>query len=420
MEPRKAGRRRLVVSAFLFLLLPLSCRFFEPTTAALWTDRPEFALYAASFNAGQDRYTVEIRYVESLAQKLKDTKETPDIIVGSWLKSAATRRLFRPLGYLFKQELLSESAFYPHLLALGSIAEAQYLLPVSFNLPALVFMRGNGQVLSNPFTIGLAELKDAGMAHNREQNGVYTQMGFSPAWDTEFLYVAASLFDADFQEGDPLVWDGDALDQAVGYLREWVQSNAGIRGEDDFVFKYFYEPPAVRILSGRILFTYMNSAEFFTLPPERRGNLDFRWIAEHDVIPLSEETVYYGHYKKGKARKAAEAFTQWFFTAETQGLLLETAKRQRLNETLFGIAGGFSALRGVTEQAFPRFYPGLLGHIPPASLLTPPRILPHTWTDLKERVILPYLVEKIRAPDPTAVRPLEKQIADWYRVNKEF
>jgi hypothetical protein len=392
----------------------------EPSAALLWTDRPEFALYAEYFNSSQNQYKVEIRYVSSLAQKLSDPKETPDILVGGWLKSAATRRQFKPLDRLFKRELLSKTAFYSRLLELGTIDGRQYLLPVSFNLPALVFTRANGQLLSNPFTVGFEEMKTLGAAHNREQNGVYSQMGFSPAWDSEFLYIAVSLCNADFQEGDPLAWDAEALDRAVGYIREWMHANAGVQGEDDFVFKYFYEPPVVLALSGRILFTYMSSEEFFTLPQERRANLDFRWIAEHDAIPLAEETVYYGKYKKGKAGKAADAFTRWFFCAETQELLLEISRNERLTETLFGISNGFSALRSVTEQVFPRFYPSLLGHIPPAGFLMPPRILPYNWTALKERVILPYLLEKIRAEDSAHVRDLEKQIADWYRVNREF
>jgi hypothetical protein len=39
---------------------------------------------------------------------------------------------------------------------------------------------------------------------------------------------------------------------------------------------------------------------------------------------------------------------------------------------------------------------------------------------LKEQVILPYLREQIRQDDPEAIRPLERQITDWYRVNTEF
>jgi ABC-type glycerol-3-phosphate transport system substrate-binding protein len=432
VKPRKWGRSKTekqsttryslfaLLGAFIFSSIG-ACGLFEPSTAILWTDRPEFAIYAEYFNSSQAQYKVEVRYVEALAQKLTDTKEAPDIVIGSWLKSASTRTLFKPLDHLFKKELLSKNAFYPRLLALGTIEEQQYLLPVAFNIPGLVFTRAKGQLLSNPFTISLEEIKTLGKAHNHEQNGIYSQMGFSPAWDPEFLYIIANLFNTSFREGDPLLWDQTALDKTIEYIRDWIQNAAGaIQAEDDFVFKYFYQSPAVLVLSGRILFIYMNSADFFTLPQERRVNLDFRWIAENDSIPLLEGTVYYGKYKKGKAAKASEAFTQWFFKAETQRLLLENSKRQRLNETLFGISSGFSALRSVTEQIFPQFYPTLLGHMPPVGFLTPPHILPYNWGVLKERVILPYLQDMIRTENPETIRPLERQIADWYKINKEF
>ncbi|MDR2518700.1 MAG: hypothetical protein LBD13_04725 [Spirochaetaceae bacterium] len=390
----------------------------EPPAAVLWTDRPEFAVYADSFNTSQSAYKVEVRYLENLAQALVETKETkkaPDILVGGYLKSAAARSLFRPLDRLFNEKTLARSAFYPRLLSMGAIDQKQYLLPVAFNIPAMVFARQNGQLLSNPFTVGLGEIRELGSAHNQESRRVYAKMGFSPGWDPEFLYIAADLFGAAFQEGSPLGWDEAALESAIQAMRAWTaETNGGIQAEDDFVFKYFYEPPEVLALSGRILFTYMDSAKFFTLPEERRANLDFRWLAEKERIPLGEGAVYYGIYKRGRARKASKAFTVWFFQAETQKALLEEGKTKRLGETLFGISSGFSALRSVTEQIFPQYYPSLLGHTPPDGFLTPSRILPPRWSGLKAEVVLPYLAGRIRAPVPEKTRDLERRIAEWY------
>ena len=87
-------------------------------------------------------------------------------------------------------------------------------------------------------------------------------------------------------------------------------------------------------------------------------------------------------------------------------------------ETSFGIGGGFSALRPVTEQIFPRFYPDLLGHMPPENFLTPSNILPGNWLILKERVVLPYLHDRARQPDREGIYPLERRLADWQRVNR--
>ncbi|AEF86181.1 putative lipoprotein [Treponema primitia ZAS-2] len=412
------------LTAFLFTTLILhlldSCALQSSNTAVLWTDKPEFALYAEYFNANQDIYKIETRYFESPAQKLTDNDGSyPDIVVGSWLKSAATRNLFQPLDSFFKKNQISRESFYPPLLALGNIDGKQYLLPVAFNIPALVFSRDKGTLLSNPFTISLEEIREIGKTYNIESNGIYSRMGFSPAWNDDFIFVSAVLFGASFREASPLEWDSRALEGSLSFIQDWIQeANTSIQAEDDFSFKYFYDPPAKLAQSGRILFFHMGSSEFFTLPQERRASLDFRWIAGKDTIPLSEDMVYYGIFRNSRAKKAAEAFTEWFFKEETQRLFLEAGKNNRLNETRFGIANGFSALRTVTERIFPQFYPSLLGRMPPETFLTPPNILPRNWMAMKERVILPYLHDRIRSANQGEIRSLDRRLTDWARLNR--
>ncbi|GHT68199.1 lipoprotein [Spirochaetia bacterium] len=415
------GKLCTILAAALVLL---SCSA-RGETAVLWTDRPEFAVYAEYFNSSQDLHKVEVRYFKSLAAELTETNEYPDIVSGSWLKSVSTRAFFNPLDKFLTQRVVSQDDFYPRLLALGRIDNKQYLLPVAFNIPALVLAREKGSILSNPFTIGFEEIKKLGKDHNVETGagdtpGAYSRMGFSPAWDDEFLFIVASLFNTNFREASPVAWDTEALEQAVGYIQSWItEANTGIRQVEDFSFKYFFDPPAQLATTGRILFAYMDSSQLFTLAEERRSALDFRWIAEKDTIPLNEDTVFYGICKKGRAKKAATAFTQWFFRQENQRLLLESGKNKGMNETSFGIAGGFSAIQGVTEQVFPRFYPSLLGHMPQEEFLSPPNVLPRNWTALKDQVILPYLHERIRSNEKNAIIPLERRISDWSRLNRE-
>jgi ABC-type glycerol-3-phosphate transport system substrate-binding protein len=425
-------RKFLLFSVFFALFLS-SCGFFEPVIAVFWTDRPEFAIYAEYFNSSQNEYKIETFYFESPAQELAGAKVFPDIVAGSQLKSAAARPLFQPLDYLFKDGSLEKEAFYSYLLALGSSEDKQYLLPVSFNIPAIVFSRENGALVPNRYIISLEEIKETGKAYNIESKGVYTRMGFSPSWNDEFLFVAATLFNTEFREADPLAWDSRALENSVNYLRAWIgDANTSISMEEDFSFKYFFTPQPKLAISGRILFTYMESSEFFTLAEEQRNSLDFRWItgpaagekAAQDgesPIPTVENNTYLGLCKGGKAKKAASAFIRWFFQESTQRLLLEESKKFRMNETLFGIGNGFSGMRTVTEQIYPQFYPGLLGHMPPEESLTPPNILPRNWVAVKLRVILPYLHDRISTENPpnSAGRdPLERQLADWFRINR--
>ncbi|MDR0786218.1 MAG: hypothetical protein LBE74_10145 [Treponema sp.] len=383
----------------------------------IWTDRPEFAFYAQTFNASQADYKAEVRYFEFPSQQLLNSTEYPDIVASSWLRSASTRTLFAPLDALFTQKIVSEDGFYPKLLEPGVIEGEQYLLPVSFNVPAIVFAQSN--TVSSNFTISLDEIKERGKAYNRMRRGDYTRMGFSPDWDDDFLFISAVLRDAQFREGDPLSWDEEAMREALDFDRTWIlEANSSFQATDDFAFRYFFDTPAKRTAQERVLFSYMNSAELFTIDSETRSVLDFRWLSENDNIPLIESSVYYGIYNETKARKGTVAFTQWFFQPETQHRLLENSRELQINESVFGIAGGFSSLRSVTEDIFPRFYSSLLGHIPPDASLVPSAILPHDWAQLKERVILPFMHEYIRVEDPADIRSLDARVSDWYRINK--
>jgi len=410
----------------------LSCG--NDNIAILWSDRPEFAFYGEYFNSAQDQYKVETRYYDYPALKLADVfsgkktrlfdktgskREAPDIVAGSWLKSASTRVYFRPLNGYFKGKSLEKESFYSRLLSMGNIDGKQYLLPVSFNAPMVIIAMDRGDRLSNPFTIDFNEIKKLSKSYNAETKGIYTRMGFSPVWDDNFLFVASTLLNASFREAEPLAWDTLALERAMDFIFEWVkETNSSIQAVDDFTFKYYYNPPAKLALSGRILFAYMDSDDFFTLAEDQRNHLDFRWLAERNTIPLNEMSVYLGLVKKGRSPEAADAFLRWFFNPETQRGLLEKSAQQRMQETSFGIAGGFSAMRPVTEQVFPLFYPDLIRHMPPQDFLSPPNILPSNWMALKERVVLPYLHDRARQPDNTDLNPLERRLAEWQRLNR--
>jgi ABC-type glycerol-3-phosphate transport system substrate-binding protein len=406
----------------LIIALFLSCN--NNKIAQIWTDRPEFALYGDYFNASQDQYKVTVKYFELPSaelgrENLKKSSVNPDIVVGSWLKNTSTNENFKSIDYLFGANKLSRSVFYPRLLSAGRIDRKQYLLPVSFNVPALIFSKDKELEFSNSFTIGFEEIKKLSGAYNLLNKGSYIRMGFSPLWNDNFLMVTAALFDASFKEASPLAWDSAALNRSMDFVNEWTyQINTDNHAEEDFTFKYFFEPPEKLVQSGRILFSYMESDKLFTLSEESRNLLDFRWIMEESKIPIAEDTVFLGIPKKGKSSKAAKAFVQWFFKIENQRQLLEFSKTSRINETVFGICGGFSSIGSVTEQIFPQYYPHLLGHIPPSEFLSASNILPRNWAVIKERVILPYLHDRARIRPPEETISLEKRLAEWQRVNR--
>ena len=388
-------------------------------TAQIWTDRGEFAFYGDYFNNVQNRYKVSVKYLQSPGAELARSNYTPDIVVGSWLKNASTGTYFKSLDNLFGAKKLSRSVFYPRLLAIGRIDRNQFLLPVSFNIPALIFSRDRERELSNPFTIGFDEIKEISGKYNTVTRGAYTRMGFSPLWSDGFLFTAAVLSGSSFREALPLAWDAEALDYSMDLIYNWTHEvNTSNQAEEEFAFKYFFEPPQKLIQGGRILFSYMESGALFTLGQDSKNNLDFRWIMEQNRIPIKEDTVFLGIPKRGRSQKAARAFVLWFFLTENQRLLLEYNKANRINETVFGLCDGFSALSPVTEQIFPLFYPELLGRMPPPEFLMPPNVLPENWAVIKERVVLPYLHERARKGSTEETYPLEKRLSDWLRMNR--
>jgi len=408
--------RFLKTALFILPVFLISCSDYK--AVQVWTDRGELALYGEYFNTSQSQYKVTVKFVEFPASELGKAK-CPDIVIASWLKNTSTGTRFKSLDSYFGAKKLSRSVFYPRLLSAGRTDRKQYLLPISFNIPALIFSRERGPEVSNQFTIDFNEIKKLSRDYNAVSRGAFTRMGFSPLWDENFLLTFVIQNGASFTEADPLVWDSASLEKSMDFFYNWTQEiNTNTQMEEDFTFKYLIEPPQKLIQSRRILFAHIESNDLFSLGEEVRKNLDFRWIMEQNKIPVTEDTVYLGIPKKARSKKAARAFIQWFFNADTQRRLLDFSKVNRINESIFGICGGFSSLSSVTEQVYPLFYPELLGHIPPSENFTPPNVLPGNWAEIRERAVLPYLHDRARREKADEVYSLEKRLADWKRVNR--
>jgi ABC-type glycerol-3-phosphate transport system substrate-binding protein len=389
------------VAGLLALGLALSlagCSSDGPAT--VWTDTPEIALYAELFNASQKRYRVEVRYKADLAQAIHDAKQAPDLAVGRYLKSSVTRDRFQSLDYLFGELTVNQASFYPSLLAFGNLDGRQILLPVSFDLPALIFAQGGSANSKGKFLLGLDDIAAEAHAYNKANAGSATRMGFSPRWDPDFLVYAMEAQGADFREGKPLAWNEASLDGAVDGLRSWTLStNGSATEEEDFQFKYLYTPAYKYIADGRALFAYMPASSFFLVPEEKRGALDYRWFSRDGLVPVSSGLVCAAIPRAGRNKPAAEAFLQWFFKDDNQKAMLESARKSRELEGSFGIAGGLSAVRSVTERVFPRYYPALVGHLPPEGALLAPDSLPNNWPELKAKVVVPWLLEFTSKPE---------------------
>jgi hypothetical protein len=416
------------------IALPLIAAFFFFTAcekgnrAVLWTERPEFAIYTEVYNASQQRYTVEVRFVSNAAEQLATQWNVPDIIIGNYLNSPAVLPSLEKIDYLFSKYLIDKDLFYPELLRPGLQDKYRCLIPVSFNLPAIFFKNDPAKQLTNNLFIELDELKTLSAEYNRNERGNWLRKGFSPIWgaDDDFIFITARLFNSGFVEEKlnagkknyALNWNYNNLNSSIQYLNDWINTNGGFQSEEDFIYKYFFNPELKLISEGRIRFACKDSDDYFTMPEDALGaELDFRWISSGGKLPVNEDALFFGIHKKSRAKNAASDFAVWFFNVETQEQLLRLSRDNHLYETVFGIAGGFSTLQSVNESVFPKYYNALRGHIPQPGDLSAAAPLPPAWREIKRNVIIPYILENVLSRDGTG-RTLEERLDDWQQLKR--
>lgn len=411
-------RRIALFGTALFALTSFcACSSKTVKPAIIWTNKAEFASYAEVFNSTHDDAKVIVIYKEEPARSLPPARDeqAPDIVIGSWLKNSRTRKFFTPVDYLLTERSINTSLFYPSLIEYGVINDKQYLLPVSFNLPMIVYHTKNETLIPNTDFITVEQIEEIALQFNaKNKSDAFTAMGYAPSWDGDFLYLVSKLNGADYMEkGTSFTCNTESLSKTIEFFRNWTDSgNTDTVSELNFQFKYLYMPKYKQISTDRCLFAYMPSNEYFAIPDYQAG-ISFKWIVHDNTIPVEDDINMMGLYKGSKNLKSAEEFIAWFVQESTQSTLLNRTQKMELNNSSFGIAGGFSALRNVNKAVYPRFYIQLLTHMPADNTITTSHILPYRWSSLKERVIIPYLSENSSSPVAEDASTLEDRIAEW-------
>lgn len=392
----------------------------KKNTFIIWTDREELVSYTELFNSLQDKPKAIVVYKERLANALPPAKDEakPDLVIGSWLKNSRTRRLFRPLDSILSKDSVDTSAIYASLLEYGKTAGKQYLLPVSFNLPLVIYSTKNENKLPDKYFLSLDQIRDtAGDFNSVNKDGFYTNMGFAPSWDREFIYETTKQFGRCFTEkGTAFEWDADKLSQAVEYVRSWtLAKNKDTAAEQDFQFKYLYTPKYRQIASERTLFAYTTSNELFSIPFEQLGETGYRWLTINGSLLANDDIVSMAVYTGAKNPEHASEFIRWFFQEENQKAMLERNSAMSLDTATFGIASGFSSIASVNEKVFPSYYHILLGNLPVQDNLVAPQGFPARWQSLKERVIYPYLAAATNTDSTKKGESMETLLNSWLK-----
>lgn len=408
-------------SVFLAVLtsLFLSCSSRNVSQITVWTDRAEIVSYAEVFNSTHRKTKAIVIYKEHLAQSIPPERDEvpPDIAIGSFLKNSRMNRNFAPVDSIFNSSQIKPSSIYPSLLAYGSKNNIQYLLPVSFNLPMIIYPAKESGRLDDRILITADALRDTASAFNaRNKNDIFTNMGFAPSWNSDFIYETAKINGVQFQEkGTSFTWNESALDSAVSYIKSWTEStNTSTKAEQDFQFKYLYTPDYRQISFGRSLFAYTGSSSFFTIPSFYFDDIDYKWLSDGNSIIAEDGMIMAGILNGCSDAESAKEFLAWLINEDTQKKLLERTHKMNLDKETFGIASGLSSIINVNEYVFPLYYNNLLGHTPDAgSIKSPFSTFPPRWLSLKERVIIPYLEDATNTSLSEKLKPMSDRINTW-------
>jgi hypothetical protein len=386
----------------------------EPTVR-LVTNRPEMAAYVDRFNAVQSDVKVEILYQETPVQAVLDG--TPgDIVIGEWLASPAVMDRMDGLGEIVKPGKIDPAWFYARLLAMGSRDNRPVLLPLSFSLPAIVYIRQPSNLPA--MFIPLANLRTMSQAFNKtSKSGALTSVGFSPLWNPDFLTLTALLFGAHMKPGRGSLpsWDENGLRKTVDFVTSWIAG--GGAADETFYSRYVLNQPwswhKLLAAPSRTLFGLASFTDFFALPEEERRDLDFRWLSQDGTIPVLDDVLFAGIQRSARDKSGAHAFLQWFCSLGIQQTLMTVNQSRRIG--VFGITNGFSALKTINEKDLSMKYPLLLGHIPQENLLSFPDTLPDNWLKVRD-IIHAWIIDTARGKETA---PLQKKLEEWQNAVKK-
>jgi hypothetical protein len=386
----------------------------EPTVQ-LVTNRAEMAAYVDRFNALQSEVKVVLSYQESPAQAVLDGV-AGDIVIGEGLSTPSLMDRMEGLGDIVKPGKIDPSWYYARLLALGSRDNRPVLVPLSFSLPAVVFVRPATDLPT--MFMPLETLKSMSRAFNKSSKaGALLNVGFSPGWNPDFLTAVALLFGAHLRPGRNGVpaWDENGLRKTVDYTRSWLEDvNGGAEADAAFSRRILVQPWYKLLSSGKTMFALTPFRDLFALPEEDRREFDFRWLSQDGIIPVLDNVMYAGVPRAARGKTGAKTFLLWFCSLPVQQSLLTVNQSRRIG--VFGITDGFSALKSINEKDLPAKYPLLLGHIPMENLLAFPDILPDNWLKLRDAVVVPWI---LGTASGTESQTLEKRLEDWQNAQKK-
>jgi len=402
---------RIGPAAAAILLLFMACDQSATRVSTLWTNVPEMATYVERFNASQRDWQILVEFKDDPVSLLLTPGRKADLVIARGLASSEVKDTMVPLDFLFDGGSLSQASFYHRITDAGQQGDRFKLLPVSFDLPVLVYSK---KVLPDlpGFSLDFETVKDLGnrFASPPDQK-TPRKLAFSPRWGS-FGLTLLHLKGAGFQEGfqGSLTWDSARLEEGSTLMRSWP--SPGWEKTTEFQRKYLQGDATPPLAAGRIQFYPSTLATFASRPWEERRNLDFRFVDQGGRVAATDNTVWAGIPSSSLTRGAGERFLGWFFQTEVQKKLLLQGRSD--DDRSFGLARGLSSLVSTNASALVEAYPEMAGRLPGNDQVAFWGTLPADWPTLKAAVLRPWL-ETAEGNESTLKVALEKHRAQASR-----
>jgi hypothetical protein len=400
-----------LVSACLCLFLLGSCDQSATRVSTVWTNVPEMASPIGEFNASQREWQLLVEYTDNPSALLSSPRKKADLVIARGLTSSAVKDAMVPLDFLFDGGNLARTSFYKGILDAGQQGDRFKLLPISFDLPILVYSKKALPDLPG-FSLDLQSLQDLNAAFPSDTSQKPPRkLAFSPRWQS-FGFVVLQLKGAAFHEGfsGSLAWDSERLAEGLKLFQSWP--SPGWDQVTAFQKKYLQSDLVPPLVTNRVQFFPSTLASFLARPWGERKDLDFRFVDEDGLIAASDSTVWAGIPSSSLTRGAAERFLAWLYRNETQKALILRSRTE--DDRAFGLAQGLSAMVVPNNQALAEAWPDLVGRLPEADGVLFWGSLPTGWSALKASVLRPWL-ETPSASETTLKTSLDKAKAQASR-----
>lgn len=291
-----------------------------------------------------------------------------DIVIGRWLRGKDVQSNFFAINFSDKATNSRSD----------KSQEKIYLIPISYDLPVLLFSQENhdfvySQKKSGGNTITVDEARKIGLSFNKSSKGKISTIGFAPQSSDDFLYFLTKT-------REPQNWSANGLsyvDEAVEFIKGWAIQNGGVQEERNFVYKYLSQPNEKRVVSGRTLFAYTTiSGESLVagdnlFKKHNNGGIEYCYIVNDDgTYPVEDNLVMMGVLNSGNHAEAIK-FVEWYCKQ-------------------YSVAKSISGQYKVYSQK------------------------PYNWEKIKRAVIIPYVKDAIAGKKTP---PIGNRYDEWYHAH---